>query len=289
VRLAYDAAPAPTRGEKLDTLRAAHDDLVAYGFAEVHEMMAQPELPSLVRELEERGEWTLATRLFATPDAFPELVRHFGAADPSSRLRMGGLKLFLDGALNARTAHMLEPYDDPIPAYPCGASLIPPDELARHLAFCHAGHIDCAIHAIGDAAVRTALDAYEAMDDPTFTLRIEHAQFVHEADVPRFARMGVVASVQPCHLLTDIEPTLRLLPTRAHRAFPVRDLVESARAAGRDPAELVLFGSDTPVVSPDPADNIRGAVHRRRPDSEALAPDQAITLEESLELMAATS
>ncbi|XOV77281.1 MAG: amidohydrolase family protein [Phycisphaerales bacterium] len=149
---------------------------------------------------------------------------------------------------------------------------------------------------MGDGAVRALLDAYEAVErqfgeEPGFTLRIEHAQFIDEADLPRFARAGkkraVIASLQPCHLLTDMEAIERLVPHRAARSFPLKDLIDAAASAGRDPAEMILLGSDSPIVEPDPADNIQAAVYRRRAGMDAdraIAPEQAVTREAALGL-----
>jgi predicted amidohydrolase YtcJ len=156
-----------------------------------------------------------------------------------------------------------------------------------------------AVHAIGDAAVRAALDAFEQRPDPARDrkrpgtgpvpafldsslplLRIEHAEIVDERDVPRFAKLGVVCSVQPCHLLVDVEALQRGLPAKLARVLPLRDLVDS----GCQPGRLLWFGSDTPIVRPDPQDSIQAAVHRRRPgdgDIHTIAPEQAITEKEA--------
>ena len=93
---------------------------------------------------------------------------------------------------------------------------------------------------------------------------LEYQRLVDEADIPRFATMGVIASLQPCHLLTDIEAIERLMPHRAARSFPLRDLVESAELAGFEPEELVWLGSDAPIVPPEPGDNLQASVERRR-------------------------
>ena len=116
-------------------------------------------------------------------------------------------------------------------------------------------------------------------------LRIEHAELVDEADVGRFAALGVVASVQPCHLLADIEALRRLLPHRLGRVLPLRELA----AAGCRPGDLMWFGSDTPIVRPDAEDSIQAAVHRRRVgmgEGEAIAIEQAIAEPEAWDAFA---
>jgi predicted amidohydrolase YtcJ len=137
-----------------------------------------------------------------------------------------------------------------------------------------------AVHAIGDAAVRAVLDAYEAEGGAWETapgvppLRIEHAEIIDAADVPRFAELGVVCSVQPCHLLYDIEALQRGLPHRLDRVLPLRELIDS----GLEPGEGLWFGSDVPIVRPHPGDSILAAVRRGREDGAVrIAPSQAIS------------
>lgn len=274
-----EAMPAPSDSEFGEHLVRAQQDLLRQGFVEVHDMMASARLADALHAIDLRGQLELTVVLFATPDKFDALRAWFAATRASAKIRFGGLKLFLDGTLNSRTAAMLHPYADPIADHPRGTLLYTEHQLDRFCGRAASEGFDIATHAIGDAAVRQMLDAYARVSPPrAFRLRIEHAQFVDPADQPRFAGMGVVASVQPCHLLTDIEAVRRLVPHRERCAFPVRSLVESAVAAGFRPEDLVWFGSDTPVVPPAPADNIQASVRRRRntPDSPAVAPDQAI-------------
>ena len=284
------AMAALTDAQYLAHVRTAQDDLVAQGFVEVHDMMASVRLAEALRALDEADALRLTVVLHAIPEKFDALRTWFAAAPRSPRIRFGGLKLFTDGTVNSRTAAMLHTYADPIRAHPRGTPLFTDAQLDAHFARAHSEGFDIATHAIGDAAVRQVLDAFERVPATRrCRLRIEHAQFIDEADVPRFAGLGVVASVQPCHLLTDIEAIHRLVPHRADRAFPLRDLVDAAKSAGRDPRDLVWFGSDTPVVPPTPADNIRAAVHRCRaePGCAVVGPDQAIDAELAWSIMRA--
>jgi predicted amidohydrolase YtcJ len=98
---------------------------------------------------------------------------------------------------------------------------------------------------------------------------------IDETDVPRFTRLGVIASVQPCHLLYDIEALHRGLPHRLDRVLPLRELID----AGLEPGRGLIFGSDVPIVRADPKDSIRAATHRR---SEAHTPEQAVGLGQRL-------
>jgi predicted amidohydrolase YtcJ len=186
---------------------------------------------------------------------------------------------------------MLAPYADAMLEHPCGTALMSVEQIASAMRACTALEVGFAAHAIGDGAVRACLDAAQSLPplprDVRRAFRIEHAELIDQADVPRFAELGLTASVQPCHLLYDIEALERSLPDRLHRVLPLRDLVQ----AGLVPGRTLLFGSDTPIVRPNPEDSIQAAVHRRRADSpasRAIAPLQAISEDEAWACFAAS-
>jgi len=191
------------------------------------------------------------------------------AAWESDLVVLGGAKVFVDGTLNSRTAWMLEPFADGRPDSPCGTPMMSRAEIDDAVRRCEAAGVPLAAHAIGDAAVRAVLDAIERVGARVPGYRIEHCELIDAADVPRFARLGVIASVQPCHLLYDIAALRRGLPHRLDRVLPLRELVDS----GLEPGRGLIFGSDVPIVRADPADSIRGAVDRRGPDH---APERAV-------------
>lgn len=296
--LALRAVPPFTRDERAAHVRAALADLRARGFAEVHDMLATPLLADILLDLEARGELDVAVRLYATREHFDALADRAAEsadegddADPagaptlarSEMVRLSGLKIFTDGTLNSRTAHMLRPFAHPIPEHPLGTALMSPDEIVAAIRHADARGYPIAAHAIGDAAVRAVLDALETAQPECLGQRIEHAQFVDETDVARFAELGVIASLQPCHLLTDIEAIERFTPDRAGRAFPLRDLMDAARDAGFEAEDLIWLGSDAPIVPPSPEDNRQAAVERRRAGmaaARAIGPAQSITPEE---------
>ena len=189
--------------------------------------------------------------------------------------RLAGGKIFVDGTVNSRTAWMLEPYAEPIKGHEHGTALMSVDEIGEALLSCMRLGVGMAAHAIGDAAVRAVLDAVEKVQpDPKLRpglTRIEHAQFVHPDDVPRFAELGVVASMQPCHLLVDMEALERFTPDRLDRVIPIRSLITAGAK--------VWFGSDVPIVGADPEDSIRAAVYRRR---EGMGEERAINKPEEI-------
>lgn len=296
----YAAQPVDTSAQCAEQLRLAIEDLRSRGFVEVHDMKATPQLAELLLEMDDRGELDgFSITMYAVSDEFErvqKVMRFAMREDTNNPVRFGGLKLFIDGTLNSRTAWMLEPFADPIPSHPTGIPNYTPEQIEMYMRRAHHERFDIAAHAIGDGAVRALLDAYEAVEkqfgeEPGFTLRIEHAQFIDEADLPRFARAGkkraVIASLQPCHLLTDMEAIERLVPHRAARSFPLKDLIDAAAGAGRDPAEMILLGSDSPIVPADAGDNVQASVYRRRAGMDAdraIAPEQAITREAALGL-----
>lgn len=272
---AWAAVPEPTLAESREHVERALSDLAALGFAEVHDLKSQPWLGPMLADLARDGRLPLRVHLYPLVDDLPAVAAGRRAWE-SDRVRLAGGKVFTDGTLNSRTASMLHPFADPIPDHPRGTPMMTADEIDTAIGVCEGLGVGLAAHAIGDGAVRAVLDAVERVRPRACGVRVEHAEIVDRADVPRFARLGVVCSVQPCHLLADIEALRRFLPQRLDRVFPLRDLID----AGCEPGRLLLFGSDTPIVRPDPSDSILAATARGRsgePPEAAIAPEQAVS------------
>lgn len=189
-------------------------------------------------------------------------------ADPS--ITMGPLKIISDGSLSSATAWCCEEYVGHPPGT-FGAANLDAAELTEALGRAHAHGLEVATHAIGDAAVTQALDAYAATGAGG---SIEHAQLIREEDVPRLAELGLRASVQPAHLLDDRDATEAVWPGRGGRCFALRAMLD----AGVE----VVMGSDAPVSPLDPWLAIAAAVHRSADDRDAWHPEQAITAREAL-------
>jgi predicted amidohydrolase YtcJ len=277
-KLLWDRVPEPTSAQWRDLIKAAAEDLRGHGFTEVHDLLSQRWLGRVLADLSDSGELPLRVELFPLLQDFKALLNSRAAWERDD-VRLAGAKLFADGTLNSRTASMLEPYADPLPGLPQGQAMLTIEELRNAMSLTAEQDLTLAVHAIGDAAVRTVLDARESLARPS-GLRIEHAEIIAKADIPRFAQLGVTASMQPCHLLTDIEALRRAIPDRLHRVLPLRSLLDSGLQPGKD----LIFGSDTPIVRPHPEDSIQAAVHRRRagtPAGDAIAPEQAITAAEA--------
>lgn len=277
--LVWNAAPEPSRADRRQHVWSALTDLARHGFAEVHDLLSPSWLGPMLAEMDDAGQVPMKIVLFVPIDDLEAAARS-AQSWQRDRVRLGGAKLFADGTLNSRTAWTLTDYADPLPGMPRGKIMATPEEIEAAIRRCDALGLPLATHAIGDGAVRAVLDAIKRAKPKTKGFRIEHAELIDENDVDRFASLGVIASVQPCHLLTDIEALRRLLPHRLDRVLPLRELID----AGCTPGELLFFGSDTPIVRADPGDSILAATKRRRegaPRSDAIAFEQAITESES--------
>lgn len=190
-------------------------------------------------------------------------------------LQLGHVKFFTDGALGSQTAALEEPYEGTDDR---GILTFDPMELRSDVARAAAGGLAVAIHAIGDRAVRVALDAVAPtrITSPALRQRLEHIQLVREEDLGRFGALGVIASMQPIHCTSDRDLADRYWgPKRTARAYPWRTLLE--RGA------VLAFGSDAPVEPIDPLLGIHAAVSRRRPgDRDAWFPAQRLSLDEAI-------
>lgn len=178
-------------------------------------------------------------------------------------LHVGPLKVLIDGSLNTRTAYCVDPY----PHGGRGLLTVSDRELQELLARAADAGFVPAVHAIGDAANQVALDAFERTGKGG---RIEHAQFVRREDLPRFAELGVTASVQPVHALDDRDAAEANWGGRTERSFPLRSLL--------DAGATLAFGSDAPVAPLDPWTAMSAAVTRARGDGRPpWHPNEAVT------------
>lgn len=196
-------------------------------------------------------------------------VRSGEVLDDRGLVTMGPLKAIVDGSLTARTAWISAGYPD-AGAGEHGIRSIEPAELQDMLARCAQGGLECAVHAIGDAALAMVLDAFEATGARG---SVEHAQLAPADSRRRMARLPLVASVQPSHLVDDVGAMERLWPSSTADAFPLRALL--------DEGVPLRLGSDAPVARLDPWQAIADAVLREGP-SGVWHGEQRISLSEAL-------
>ena len=185
------------------------------------------------------------------------------ALDPEGLVRMGPFKVITDGSLGTRTAACSHSY--PGDPHNHGVLTVPPQELRELMTRATGAGLACAVHAIGDLANTHALDAFAATGAHG---TIEHAQLVAHADIARFARLGVGASVQPEHAIDDRDMTDSIWADQTALPYPLRALAD----AGAN----LLFGSDAPVSPLDPWAAIAAAVHRTRDGRPAWRPEQGL-------------
>jgi predicted amidohydrolase YtcJ len=188
--------------------------------------------------------------------------------ETDGRLTVGSLKIISDGSLGTRTAWCRQPYAD---TGGFGAPNQPEDELVAVIAEGHRTGLSVATHAIGDRALETALAAYAVTGARG---SIEHAQLTTDRAITQMSRLGLVASVQPAHLLDDGQTIDRVWADRSERCFTLRSML--------DHGIRLALGSDAPVAALDPWLAIATAVHRGQPGDEAWHPDQAITTAEAI-------
>ncbi|MGZ8468623.1 MAG: amidohydrolase [Gemmatirosa sp.] len=272
--------PPPDPALADGALDAAMSYVARQGVTPVHHMGGWDDLAVFDRA---HRAGRLRTRVYAavplsTWERLRDTVAARGRGD--AWLRIGGLKGFVDGSLGSHTAAMLEPFTD-VP-HDRGLFVTPPEALYAWTKGADAAGLQVMVHAIGDSAIRTQLDVFARVArengprDRRF--RIEHAQHIAPADVPRFGALGVIASMQPYHAIDDGRWAEKVIgPARAQGTYAFRALL--------DTGATVAFGSDWFVAPPTPLEGIYAAVTRRTLDGahpDGWVPTQKITVEEAL-------
>lgn len=270
------AAAGPLIDEAL--LDEAAAALHALGITSVHDFQREAVDIARMRALAGRRQLRVLQQVGL------EALAHLEAAGIASGVgdawfRIGALKLFADGTLGSRTAFMLARYDD---ADHRGMEVLSRDALREHVTRAARAGFATTIHAIGDAAVRHALDAFEAAQaatrgatPPALPSRVEHVQLCDPADRDRFAALGIAASMQPQHCLSDIDAARAAWGERCVHAYPW----ESLRASGA----LLAFGSDAPVEPPVAARGLHAALTRAGgARGGRFEPAQCVTLDVAL-------
>lgn len=250
----------PTPEEKLEAYRAAFRVETAYGWTGVHNMSVDWADVGLLEDLATKGEAPL--RVYNAVDAIQSgpLLDGGPRSAADGRITTRDIKLYMDGALGSRGAALFEDYADK-PGLK-GTFVTPPEVMRPYLAKAFARGLQISTHAIGDRGNAQALDLYEEAfkADPAkgrkARWRIEHAQILRPADIPRFARDGVIASMQPSHAIGDLHfAPARLGEARLDGAYAWKSLLRSGA--------VVVGGSDAPVERGSPFIEFYAAVARK--------------------------
>ncbi len=282
--------PPLTAAEQDQAMEAALREAAAHGVTSVQNLADTPEdesQPEIFREFQKyERNGKLTVRIYEAIQvhdwkmlADPGVVAPFG----SSLLRIGNLKAFADGALGAETAWM----DEPFANNPANSGLASPDLLDVEMFYGEMRGADKAglqltIHAIGDRAIRTILDLYARLEQDNGPAdrrpRIEHVQHMHPADYPRFAKLGVIASMQPYHAIDDGRWAEKVIgPERAHSSYAWKSLL--------DAGATLAFGSDWSVAPLDAVLGIYAATTRQTLDGKnpgGWIPEQRITVAQAV-------
>jgi hypothetical protein len=283
--------PAPTRAERLDALRKGIREANRVGLVRVHSAGQDFEYLDLYDDLRKSGELSLrfyVAYFLDPPGLTPKSVALIEDARRRYRpsddwIATGAVKTMLDGVVEAHTAAMLEPYsDDPKQS---GKLFWDPEKFRANIADLDARGLQIFTHAIGDKAVRLALDAYQNAAEVNKTTdarpRIEHIETISAADIDRFGKLGVIASMQPLHSYPD-DDTLNIWarnigPERASRPWVWNSI--------QDKGGVLAFGSDWPVVTLNPWKGVQTAVTRQTSEGNppgGFVPRQRLSLEDAI-------
>ena len=281
----YRAARSSPEDEAALTRRLvelASSECLAHGVTSFHDAGAGLRTVDVYKKMAEEG--ALPVRLYVMLSAGTQSLaergaayRMIGAAD--DHLTVRAIKRLIDGALGAHGAWLLEPYAD-LPAS-TGLNTESIEEMRATAKFAIENGWQVATHAIGDRGNRETLDIYEEAfrahpDEKDVRWRIEHAQHLDPADIPRFARLGVIPAMQAVHCTSDAPWVFKRLGEKraGDGAYVWRKLM--------DAGSIIANGTDVPVEAIDPMANFYAAVTRKLKDGTAFFPDQRMSREEAL-------
>ena len=282
-----DMTAAERRDRRERMVRLAAEEALTHGVTSFQDQGASFETIDLYRRMAEDDR--LGIRMYAmvsqsevTPATRDTLAsyRTVGAYDHHLTVRSVG-EITVDGALGSRSAWMLAPYDD-APGE-TGINVTPMDRVREIARISMEEDFQVAVHAIGDRANRETLDLYASLFEQTrangdsLRWRIEHAQHLHPDDIPRFADMGVIPSMQAMHACSDAPYNYQRLGQERVRegAYPWKTLWEDGA--------VVTNGTDVPVEEIDPIDSFHCTVTRRVPDADtAFTPEEALSRDRAL-------
>ncbi|HEX2571067.1 MAG TPA: amidohydrolase [Polyangia bacterium] len=277
------AVPRDTPEAVARKIQLAADQAVAAGLTGIHEMGVGDDVIAVYRRLAAEGRLKLRVYAFLSGDhQIDSLPTRRPLIDEHDRFTLRAVKLYADGALGSRGAALLRPYsDDPKNS---GLLLMTQPELDHAARVAAASGWQVGIHAIGDRANRMVLDAFAAAGagkaPGELRFRVEHAQILDPADIPRFAQLGVIAAMQPTHATSDMPwAGARLGSERLRGAYAWRSLLKTGAH--------IVGGSDFPVEEVPPLLGLYAAVTRQdgagHPPGGFL-PEERLTLDEALRI-----
>ena len=272
--------PPPSEALKRQALEKAGALYASRGWTGLGNMSVEAGDLTLMTALAAQKTFQIRVDNYMDPSGAAEVLAKGPFEDATGLIRTRGVKLYMDGALGSRGAALLEPYSD---AEGTGLQLTPRDKGLALMKAAKAVHAQVAMHAIGDRGNRMTLDWFgeTLAGDGQARWRIEHAQIVADADLPRFSAMGVIASMQPSHAIGDLYfAPARLGQARLHEGYRWNDMLKSGA--------VLAAGSDAPVEVGDPRIEFYAAVHRHSLDGFANADwhlEEAVSRAQALRML----
>jgi hypothetical protein len=263
MRLIAPLRQRPSEADRRARFEAAFRVETRYGWTGVHSMSVNWPDVLLLEKMDAEGKTPLRVYNAVDADQAEPLFAHGPRQTPDGRITTRDIKLYEDGALGSRGALLFAPYAD-APGT-TGLMRTPPEVMRAAMAKAKAAGIQVSVHAIGDKGNATVLDLFAEQGAKGLRWRIEHAQILRPADIPRFAQLGVIASMQPSHAIGDFHfAPARLGEARLKGAYAWKSLL--------DAGAVVVGGSDAPVERGDPMIEFYAAVARKDLNG-ASAPD----------------
>jgi hypothetical protein len=276
--LVWEKVPLPSLTVSKEVLKEAMKIANSYGLTGIQNH-DDPGAYGLFQQLKSGGELTLRAAFWIPiQDLDSAIILGLNSGSGNDFIKFGGVKMYADGSLGSQTALMLEPYEGSDNDF--GIEATSQEELKENSIKASRAGMGVAIHAIGDRAVRQSLNAIEQSLQQTgaegrLRHRIEHVQILHPQDKERFAKLGIIASVQPVHAPADIDIANRYWGKRARFAYAFKTLLKNGAR--------VVFGSDAPIETLDPRRGIHAAVCRKRVGSEeSWYPEEKLTVTEAV-------
>jgi predicted amidohydrolase YtcJ len=281
MELVRGKVPPPTPAQQAEAVRRGADLYASRGWTGLHNMSVSAAEVADQKALAAAGKLPVRIDNYLQLEDGGQVLSAGPSQDPTGLVRVRGVKMYMDGALGSRGAALLAPYSD---AEGTGLIVTPRAEIDAALAKARASGAQIAIHAIGDRGNRIVLDAYQQAfaDDPAalkaVRWRVEHAQILAPEDLPRFAQLGVVASMQPSHAIGDLFfAPARLGEQRLKGAYAWESLLKTGA--------VIAGGSDAPVEKGDPLVEFYAAAYRHDLKGYAGADwglDEAVTRAQAL-------
>ncbi len=283
MELVAEHVPRPTIDEIAAAMRLAQQKCWQAGLTGVHDFDGPSSFAAL-QSLQQAGE--LGLRIVKNiPAAHLDEAVSLGLRSGFGNdwLRIGGIKIFADGALGPRTAYMIAPYENEPDNR--GIAVTDKEEMQALVSRASANSLSLTIHAIGDRANHDVLDVYQAVraeeaarGGRALRHRIEHVQLLHPDDISRLAQLNVIASMQPTHATSDMDMADRYWGGRSRYAYAWRTLMNQGTA--------IVFGSDSPIEAIEPLPGIYAAVTRTRrgadPATDSWNPGERLTVDEAV-------